>query len=285
LKIKKTLSNWLTNRFLLIIRNEENFAEKRTFSFNYAKLIVFGITFLILVFSIAFYLINTILFSWLNPIHNQIETNKKILILSSKVDSLVVEVQRKDAYIINFKRLLVGETAFISQDTSKKDSKIPLKKEVSLDVISETDARFRKEIEEQQGSVIPLNPRYREKEENYFIKPVDGVVLEKYNSKKGDYGIDIITKSQETVKSIADGMVIFSDFTQDGYSIAVQHKNGFISIYRYNSAVLKKSGEFVQAGDPISITGNSVGTENRYKVNFQIWQEGNPVNPEQFISF
>lgn len=285
MKIKKTLSNWLTNRFLLIIRNEENFAEKRTFSFNYAKLIVFAFTFLIIVFSLSFYLINTVIFSWLNPVHNQIETNKKILILSSKVDSLVVEVQRKDAYIINFKRLLVGETAFISEDSSKKLSKVPLKKGVTLDIISETDARFRKDIEEQQGSVVPLTGQNRNKELNHFIRPVDGVVIEKYNSKKGNFGVDIVTKSRETVKTIADGIIVFSDYTQEGYSIAVQHKNGLISIYRYNSSVLKKSGEYVQAGDPIAFTGNSADAANRYKVNFQIWQEGNPVNPEDFISF
>jgi septal ring factor EnvC (AmiA/AmiB activator) len=67
--------------------------------------------------------------------------------------------------------------------------------------------------------------------------------------------------------------------------IAIQHKNGLISLYKYNSVLLKHSGEYVQTGDPIAMTGNAADVGKRYKVHFQLWQEGNPVNPEHFVSF
>ena len=107
MKHKKTLSNWLTNNFLIIIRNEENFALKRTFVFNYAKLIVFGISLLIILSAISFYLTTTFLATWFNPRTQQMEANKKLIFLSAKVDSLAEEVRKKDVYINNFKTILV----------------------------------------------------------------------------------------------------------------------------------------------------------------------------------
>ena len=106
MKHKKTLSNWLTNNFLIIIRNEENFALKRTFVFNYAKLIVFGISLLIMLSAFSFYLATTFLSTWFNPRSLQMEANKKLILLSAKVDSLTEEVRKKDIYITNFKTIL-----------------------------------------------------------------------------------------------------------------------------------------------------------------------------------
>lgn len=284
MKIKKTLSNWLTNRFLLIIRNEENFAEKRTFSFNYAKLIVFSITFLIIVFALSFYLINTILYRF-NPEYSEIETNNRISELRSRVDSLFVEVNRKDIFIGDLKRILSGQ-AIIPHDTIGYTAKNQVKKEIADDSISEVELKFRKEMEDQQSSLQNLNISYHHKQEqNYFVKPALGVIVEKFDVKNKNFGVDIVTKSVETVKSIGDGMVIFSNYGDEGFIIAIQHKNGLISVYKYNSMLLKHSGEYVHAGDPIAMTGNTNDPGKRYKVHFQLWQEGNPVNPEHFVSF
>jgi murein DD-endopeptidase MepM/ murein hydrolase activator NlpD len=284
LKFKKTLSNWLTNRFLLIIRNEENFAEKRTFSFNYAKLIVFGITFLIIVFAASFYLINTVLFAWLNPEHSMIETNKKIITLSAEVDSLAVEVNRKDVYIMNFRRLLMGENVSIHGDSLLNPAITPSKKDINLDELSRVDIRLRKEIEE-EGTTLNLNAKYAGDIDKYFVKPVDGVLTEKYDFKKGDFGVNIATKKNETVKSVADGVVIFVNYTNEGSMIAVQHKNSLVSLYKNNSTLLKEAGEYVHAGDAIALTGNSANATKKYMLHFQLWQEGSPINPEHFISF
>ena len=103
---KRTLTSWLTNRYLLIIRNEENFAEKRTFSFNYAKIIVFGIFLSSIIFILSFYLITGILSTWLDPRANEADANRKIIELSAKVDSLAFEVSNKDKFILNLKDII-----------------------------------------------------------------------------------------------------------------------------------------------------------------------------------
>lgn len=285
MKIKKTLSNWLTNRFLLIIRNEENFAEKRTFSFNYAKLIVFSITFLIIIFAFSFYLINTILYQF-NPEYSEIETNNRINDLQSRVDSLYAEAHRKDIFIRDLKSILTGQAVF-AHDSLTNPAKNSAKKIGTIDSISEIDARFRKQIEEEQegGSATTISLSHEKQDENYYIRPTEGIITEKFDIKSGKFGVDIVTKSRETVKSIGDGMVVFSDFGDEGYIIAIQHKNGIISVYKHNSLLLKSSGEYVHAGDPIGMTGNASDPGKKYMVHFQLWQEGNPVNPEYFVSF
>ena len=55
-------------------------------------------------------------------------------------------------------------------------------------------------------------------------------------------GIDILSQDDESVKSIADGVVIFSSWAQEGeYVVIIQHLNDILSIYKHNADFVKKS--------------------------------------------
>ena len=123
MKSRKTLSNWLTNRYLLILRNEENFAEKTTISFTYAKLIL--ITFLILLIMMigSLYLSSTLMAQWFDPRHELIIMDRYLVDLVDKVDSLEDQMRIKDKFIANVQRVLIGEVSgddsiFINDDNS-----------------------------------------------------------------------------------------------------------------------------------------------------------------------
>ena len=66
------------NRYLLIIRNEENFAEKSTLSFTYAKVILLAVTVFIVLMLLSLLLVKTLLAQWFDPRHAQIEANKRL---------------------------------------------------------------------------------------------------------------------------------------------------------------------------------------------------------------
>jgi murein DD-endopeptidase MepM/ murein hydrolase activator NlpD len=286
LKIKKTLYNWLTNRFLLIIRNEENFAEKRTISFNYAKLIVFGFTFFVLIFLFCLYLLYSPLFQFLNPEYQEKEKDRKILMLESKVDSLQRIKRQIDLRNMALDKILRGETLGPDTQRTKNTGTNNIRQEINLDRLSPVDIKLRREIEEEKALNVAVNTDMLSNSKNYYyLKPVEGIIDQKYSPKRGILGVNIITKPRETVKSIAEGTVVLSDYGPDGYTIALQHKNGIMSVYRHNSAVLKQIGEYVQPGDPIAISGAGGSAEQKYKLEFQIWQDGNSLNPENFISF
>ncbi len=289
-KRRKTFSNWLTNRYILIIRNEENFAEKSTFSFNYAKLIVFLITIFTIFTVISLYLVNTVLSQWFDPRHANLEANRKIIELSIAVDSLAMAVETKDAYIENIRAIMDGEGQMTADEIEAAASQEAIaysKREAPSTELNPVDSIFRKSFEDEGLGVVGTPRRdLNELQEIFFFSPISGIVTSGFDNKIEHYGVDIVSKSNEPVKAAADGTVIFSSWTQDsGYVIAVQHRSNLITIYKHNSALLKKVGNFVKAGDIVSIIGNTGELTTGPHLHFELWFNGNPVDPEEFVSF
>jgi len=82
-----------------------------------------------------------------------------------------------------------------------------------------------------------------------------------------------------------DGTVILSSFTaNDGNIIQIQHANNLISVYKHNSALLKKSGDYVKAGESIAFIGNSGDHSDGPHLHFELWEGGIPVNPLDYLS-
>ncbi|MEM7550669.1 MAG: M23 family metallopeptidase [Bacteroidota bacterium] len=287
MRSRKTLSSWLTNRYLLIIRNEENFAEKTTVGFTYAKVIVFSLIGLTIVFVISLYLSQTLLYKWFDPRYEQVELNKKLINLSFAVDSLGEDLDRKNKFISNFQRIVSGEElgqefelTINEEDTGENNVK-------DLTPVKPIDSVFREEFENSEfeyGSILDIDS---ELQEVYFFKPISGIVVSPFKPSIDHYGVDVAAKKNEPVKCVADGTVLFADFdfSESGYVIAVQHRNNIISIYKHNSALLKKVGNFVSAGEIISIIGNTGELTSGPHLHFELWYNGKPVDPEQFVSF
>ncbi len=288
MKSKKTLSDWLSNRYLLILRNEENFAERTTISFTYAKLIVFSVSIFLIVLMISLYLVTTILSAWLDPRHAEVEANRQLIELSQEVDSLALEISRKDMFIESFRRLASGEVANDTLNTLEASAGRPVAsgKELEMEDLPAIDSALRSEFE---GSLLydrVASGNSSEMQEIFFFSPIEGLVSAPFDSKIEHYGVDIVAKQNEPVKAVADGTVLLSSWTQkEGYVLALQHRTNLVSVYKHNSALLKKTGEFVRAGEVISIIGNSGELTTGPHLHLELWYNGNPVNPEEFVSF
>lgn len=286
MKPQRTFYNWLTNRYLLIIRNEENFAEKTTFSFNYAKMILFivGIFIIFLTFSLS--LSKTLLARWYDPQLKEIEINKKIVELSLSVDSLASEVDKKEKFIQSLKNIVEEDKSFLTAKDSvnKTSAKVEIK---NLNNIDPIDEELREEFENETIQLVSVqNNKQDELQSALLFPPLSGIVSSKYNSKIDHYGVDVLSQPNEPVRSVSDGTVTLSSWTQDaGYVVAIQHRNNLVSVYKHNSALLKKVGNYVKAGDVISIIGNTGELTNGTHLHFELWHEGNPINPEDFVSF
>ena len=100
------------------------------------------------------------------------------------------------------------------------------------------------------------------------------------------YGIDIVSQKNEAVKAALDGTILFSDWTvETGHIIAIQHQGNFISIYKHNSVLLKKQGNFVKAGEAIAIVGESGELTTGAHLHFELWNNGTPVDPLEYVAF
>lgn len=288
MKPKKTLSERLTTKYQLVIRNEENLAEKSTIGFTYAKVMVLSIAVFLILFAGSLFLSKTLLAKWFDPKHAQMEANKRLYELALKVDSLAVEVNQKDIFIQNFQRILSGDTTGGFSDPAQSLA-VNEKPASAVDnmKLAPSDSLFRKEFEKNEFALVSLSAsKYRDLGEIFFFTPITGFISDKYDIKKGHFGVDIVAKSNEPVKCLADGMVIMASWTQDsGYVIAVQHRSNLVSVYKHNAGLLKKVGSFVNAGEIISIVGNSGELTDGPHLHFEMWYNGTPLNPEDFVTF
>ncbi|MDH5609778.1 MAG: M23 family metallopeptidase [Cyclobacteriaceae bacterium] len=286
---KRTLSGWLTNRYLLIIRNEENFAEKKTLSFNYARVLLVFMGFFLLILAFSIYVVTSILEQWLDPRHAEMVANRQIIELSMRIDTLDREVKAKDDYIRNIKLIFEGKDQAYAELNPIGDGTPTLNEEsINLKDITPIDSQFRAKYEKGDLGLITigLEESSEELREMYLFMPVEGIVSNSFNPKEDHFGLDLVAKENEPVKAVADGVVIFSSWTLDGgYVMGIQHRGNLFSVYKHNSELLKNVGNFVAGGEIVAIIGNTGELTSGPHLHFELWHKGNPVNPEGYIPF
>jgi hypothetical protein len=285
LKPKKTFSNWLTERYLLIIRNEENFAEKRFLGFTYAKFFLISFVLFIIFMFVSLLLTQTLLDKWFDPRHAHMQNKKQLVQLTMELDSLSEEVRKKDQFISLFRGFLTGETDSSNVESFREG--VNLDQNLSIDLSTAAiDSQFRQEFEiGEQVERIGIN-KNTDLLEVFFFSPITGLISRKYNLQEDHYGVDVVSKRNEPVMSVASGTVIMASWTQDsGYVMAIQHSSNVISIYKHNAELLKKTGNFVNGGEVIAIIGNTGDLTDGPHLHFELWYKGNPVNPEDFVTF
>jgi murein DD-endopeptidase MepM/ murein hydrolase activator NlpD len=288
LKFTKTFSNWLTNRYQLVIRNEENLAEQSTFSFNYAKLIaLLSILFSILVVC-SLLLANTLLAMWLNPAYIEQENKKKITLLSAAVEELETQNTQQKKFIDLLQDIIAGkeitDDALQAEEQASSINPLPPSPTEPLAV---ADSLLQSEFESNDSSLLnTYNKPSKDLQELFFFTPVNGIITTPFKHQIGHYGVDIVAKENEPIKCVADGVVIFAAWTvETGWVMVIQHNKDLTSIYKHNAALLKKVGNFVEGGEVIAIMGNSGELSTGPHLHFELWYEGNAVNPEHFIAF
>lgn len=206
------------------------------------------------------------------------------------VDSLEQQVEKKQAFITSFQRIVRGDSITDNESyyiANAGDRAVEKESMEGVD-ISEVDSQFRQEFEEDGVELLTVNSgsTSSQLDELFFFTPLTGIISSGYNPKIGHNGVDIVSRKNEPIKSVADGTVILASWTQDaGYVITVQHKSNVISVYKHNSSLLKKPGDFVNAGDVIAIIGNTGELTSGPHLHFELWYNGNPVDPEEFVSF
>ena len=120
----------------------------------------------------------------------------------------------------------------------------------------------------------------------FFFTPLKGLVTASFDPGKEHYGVDVAAAKNEAVKACLEGTVIIATWTSEtGHVIQVQHGNNLVSVYKHNSVLLKKSGDRVNAGEAIAIIGESGELSSGPHLHFELWYEGKPVDPSEFMTF
>lgn len=287
---KKKYNFWkrLHFKYRISIINEntlEHIWKIRASIFSGALLILLFALFLITITSV---IIITTPIRYYLPGYLDSEIRDKALKTAIKVDSLEQQIRFQNTYNANIRTILSGNINVDSintvLDTVTLSENDPLLKKTK----SEKD--FVKKYEEDEKynlSVLPPTSANMPMEGILFFKPVKGVISKKFAPELKNYGILIKISGQETISSVQDGTIIFANYDiSDGYTIQIQHKNGFVSFYRHVDSFLKNVGTRVKSGEAIGIinTYNKKDKEND-NLEFELWYKGNPVNPQNYIFF
>lgn len=281
----KIFTDQLRDKYRLVILNDDTFAEKFAFRLSPLGLIVaigaVTIAMTTLVISLVAF---TSLREYI-PGYGNVTERKDILELTVKTDSLEQTLKARDWYMKNlvnvFEGKTEGKTDKPAKDTSGKYQKVNVKP-------SENDIQFRKDVENEPASIKFAGSNFKKNAlANYlFFSPLKGLVTESFKVGEEHYGVDVVAKKDALIKSTLDGTVIYSGFTPaDGHVLQIQHDNNLISIYKHNSSVLKKMGDKVKSGEAIAIIGNSGENSKGPHLHFELWHNGLPINPEEFIVF
>lgn len=116
------------------------------------------------------------------------------------------------------------------------------------------------------------------------LAPVNGFVTRGFDARTGHYGIDIAVEEGTSVRAIGDGYVVMADWTQEGgYAIAIQHSDGYLSVYKHNGQLYKRTGDRVQARDNIAVSGNSGEFTTGPHLHFELWRNGLAQDPSAYL--
>ena len=266
--------------------NDDTFEEKASLRLSPMNVFVIGGTIIITLITLVIYLVAFTPLREYIPGYADVSMQRNLIALELKADSMEADSKAKDLYIGNIKTIMEGKDG---NDLNKRTS-VP----VRFDTIkslrkSKEDSMLRLQIESQDQFDIPLSDAKtfsNDISSFFFFTPLKGIITNKFDPAGSHYGIDIVAPHNEAIKATVDGTVIISNWSSEtGYVIGIQHSNNLISLYKHNSVLLKKTGNFVKAGEVIAIIGESGELSTGPHLHFELWYNGTPMNPQDYIAF
>lgn len=277
----------LKNRYRLVVMNDDTFEER--FSLRLTPLglfILIGVVSIFMTTLVISLVAFTPLREYIPGYGSELTQKGQLINLSLRTDSLEQSLNSKTWYIENLKRVMNGElrsdSSLNKPDPTNQYQNVKFKKSIE-------DSILRSQIESQDKYAIAFQDKKNQKKgisSFFFFTPVKGLVTNSFKEKEEHFGIDIAAPENEAIKATLDGTVIFTGWSAEtGHVIQVQHSNNLISIYKHNSALMKKMGQYVKAGEVIAIIGNSGEQTTGTHLHFELWYNGNPVDPQDYIIF
>jgi murein DD-endopeptidase MepM/ murein hydrolase activator NlpD len=116
------------------------------------------------------------------------------------------------------------------------------------------------------------------------LPPVEGFLSRGFDARSGHFGVDFVVDEGTIVRSVGDGYIIFADWTHEGgYTIAVQHSDGYVSVYKHNQRLMKRVGERVRSREAIALSGDTGETSTGPHLHFEFWQNGLAQDPRYYF--
>lgn len=276
------------HKYRISIINEETFDEVRR-----TRISVFNVLFFIAVIFVisGLIVVSAIFYTPLKgyvPGYPDSEIQTTLIENAVRLDSLILKMQQEEKYWDGVRKVLLGEISNeVLEDTSTHKNKEYILEQLRLQA-SQKELDFREEIEQEEQYNLGLLDKASEKKnsQTLYLSPVKGMIIDHFDKESEHYGVDIVASPKAHITSVDDGTVVFAGYTiETGNVISIQHRDNIISTYKHASSIYKKLGDKVKVGEVIGIVGNTGTLSTGDHLHFEIWKDGETVDPKSLIVF
>lgn len=280
---RKKIAKKLFTKNRLVILNEDTFEEIFSLRLTLMNVFVVATTGAIVIIFVTTYIIAFTPLREYIPGYASSKLKRDATELALKSDSLQVAIQNNEAYIRSIKRILTGDLDYAKLS---KDSIIAAGLEVPDGNLTASEEENELRTEVAKEDKYNLFEKATPKTGIVLFAPVKGSVTDKFNARQKHFAVDVAVPKNTPIKTILGGNVIFADWTPtNGNCIIVRHNNGFISAYKHAAELTKSEGDVVRTGEVVALAGTSGQESTGVHLHFELWKDGYPIDPEQFISF
>jgi murein DD-endopeptidase MepM/ murein hydrolase activator NlpD len=284
-QVKTRKRNWHTI-YRLVLRKDETLEEVGSYRLTLLNIYILISSFIILTMGLVAFLIFFTPLKRLVPGYGEPSQHPDYILLSKKMAMLESELDSYKVYYEHFNKF-ISLSDSLETPNVKYTSKVAAGKSKSAENLIPTETNepaktpVAPEVRANTASAMLDAADYR-----YLMPPISGVISSGFDVETEHLGVDILAPHDTPVKSIWDGHVIMADWTlETGYTIGIQHSNDMVSFYKHNANLLKKHGAYVRAGEAIAIIGNTGKLTTGPHLHFELWLQGKPVDPTNYIDF
>jgi murein DD-endopeptidase MepM/ murein hydrolase activator NlpD len=272
-----------TRRYRLALTDAVSHERLRSLTFTRTSFVTAAVSAIVLLLVLLYLLIALTPIRTFIPGYPDARARRQAVQNAMRIDSLETRILQWELYTENLKRVVAGEEPLML------DSLINLRQasreEVDAAYLAVRDSLLRARVTESERFEVSGQRRNLSIEALAFYTPLKGVVSQGFDPALHPY-VDVTAPSGTAVMSVLDGTVVFSGWDEsDGYTLAIQHKGDILSVYRHNERLLKKTGDTVKAGTPVALTGSTGSLTKGDHLRFELWYEGQAVDPAAYISF
>ena len=281
-KEKKPLKERLLNKYRLVILNEETYEERISYRLNRLNI------FLLTAFMALIIVITTICLIAFTSIKEYIPGYDSTALRTvasqniERLDSLTFVMEKNQEFINSIGAVILGE---VTEEEFKKETVINRVDISELDFKTNLEDSLLRRIVEKEDRFNVLESA-SSKVKFVLFSPIYGEVTSPFDFGIKHLGTDIAASTNTPVKAVADGTIVLAEWTvETGFVVVVEHSFGLISIYKHNSTGLISQGDLVKAGQVLALSGNTGELSTGPHLHFELWSDGSPTNPEDYISF
>lgn len=282
-KKKGKFKQKLTDKYRLVVLNENTFEERFSLKLSRLNVFVFGGVLSFLLILVTTFIITFTPIKEFIPGYSSTALKIKATKLAFQTDSLKQKLDVMNDYTKALVPILTGEIKPEIIDTLSIEGSNVIIIDSLLNATKQ-DSLFREKIESQDRFPIQNNAESNVK--IVFFAPLTGSISQNFDANTKHLAVDIVAKKGTPVKATADGTVIFSGWnTETGYVVILKHAYDYISVYKHNGTLLKQQGDFVKSGEVIASVGSTGELTTGPHLHFELWSGSYAVNPTNLIDF